>query len=212
MNDKTCAEGSSLGDMLTAAGLFVGLLTAWLYMAGWNYAYSYFDHFRIPLLMIDLPFEHYLMYGGSLVTKFPIRSICIIVLICAVGLLAYRWSQALGRVGLTLAAVVLCLLLIGLARWGGDAAARDDIRNLEKTDFAAFPRVHFVFDSKSDVQQKAIGDVATADCGRLVASSRERLFIVRTVKDAPTVSLSTIVISAKRAEMFVIMADYSSCN
>jgi len=69
-----------------------------------------------------------------------------------------------------------------------------------------------VFDSKSDLQQKAIGDVATADCGRLVASSRERLFIVRTVKDAPTISLSTIVISAKGAEMFVITADYSSCN
>jgi hypothetical protein len=210
MNDRTHAEPASLGDMLTAAGLFVGLLTAWLYMAGWNYAYTYFDHFRIPLLMIELPFEHYLMYGGSLVRKFPNWSVFIVLLLCVVGLLAH--SRAFGKIGLTVIAVVLCLLLTELARWGGDAAARDDIRNLQKTDFGAFPRVHFIFDSKYDVQQKAIGDVSAADCGRLVASTRDKLFIVRPVKDAPTTSLSTIVISAKSAEMFVIKADYSSCK
>lgn len=212
MNDKTCVDAPSLGDLLTAAGLFVGLLAAWLYMAGWNYAYSYFDHFRIPLLMIDLPFEHYLMYGGSLPNKFPIASVFIILLLFVVGLAVHRWSNALRKVGLTVTAIVLCFLLVSLARWGGEAAARYDIRNLENTDFAAFPRVHFVFDSKSDAQQKALGDVATADCGRLVASSRERLFIVRTVRDAPTVSLVTIVVSAKSAEMFFITADYSSCK
>jgi hypothetical protein len=211
-NQGSTGAAPSLADLLTAAGLLVALATAWLYMAGWNYAYSYFDHFRIPLLMVDLPFEHYLMYGGSLVTKFPVSSVCVVGLLFAVGLLARRWANVLGKIGLTIVAIVVCLSLVDLARRGGEAASRDDIRTLESTDFAAFPRVQFAFDAKSDAQQKAIGDVATADCGRLVASSRDRLFIIRPVKDAPTASLSTIVVSAKSAETFVITAQYSSCK
>jgi hypothetical protein len=52
-----------LSDLTTAAGFFVGLMAAWLYLAGWTYAYTYFDRFRLPLLMLDLPYEHLLIYG-----------------------------------------------------------------------------------------------------------------------------------------------------
>lgn len=204
-------EPPSLSDMLTAAGLLVGLTTAWLYMAGWNYAYSYYDHFRIPLLMIELPFEHYLMYGGSLATKFPVRTFILLCVLLALALVVRRWAHRLGKLGLTIVAIVVGFTLVDLARRGGEAAAKHDIRILESTDFAAFPRVQFAFDAKSDAQ-KTIGDVATADCGRLVASGRERLFIIRPIKGAPTASLPTIVVSAKSAEIFVITAEYSSCK
>lgn len=50
----------SLSDVVSAAGLALGLVSAWLYAAGWTYAYVYFDRFRIPLLMLDIPFEHFL--------------------------------------------------------------------------------------------------------------------------------------------------------
>lgn len=204
-------EAPSLSDMLTAVGMLIGLATAWLYMAGWNYAYSYFDHFRIPLLMIDLPFEHYLMYGGSLATKFPVRTIALLFGLVAVALIVRRLAHVLGKVGLTIVAIIAGFVLVDLARRGGDAAARDDIRTLESTDFAAFPRVQFVFDAKSDVQ-KTIGDVATGDCGRLVAAGRERMFVIRPIKGAPTASLATIVVSAKSSEIFVVTTEYSSCK
>ncbi|MCK1523386.1 MULTISPECIES: hypothetical protein [unclassified Bradyrhizobium] len=214
MNGTHQGSGSappSLSDMLTAAGLLVGLATAWLYMAGWNYAYSYFDHFRIPLLMIELPFEHYLMYGGSLATTFPGWTFFLLCVLLVVALVVRRCAHVLGRVGLTIITIVIGLSLVDLARCGGEAAARHDIRMLERTDFAAFPRVQFVLDVKSEAQ-KAIGDVATADCGRLVASGKERMFIIRPIKGAPTASLPTIVVSAKSAEVFVITAEYSSCK
>src|SRR3954454_24094510 len=59
----------SFGDVISAATFAVAVLTAWLYVAGWTYAYHYFDRFRIPLLMLDLPKEHYFVYGGLVVWK-----------------------------------------------------------------------------------------------------------------------------------------------
>ena len=43
-------EGLSLGDVVSSVGAALGLIAAWLYAAGWTYAYDYFDRFRIPLL------------------------------------------------------------------------------------------------------------------------------------------------------------------
>ena len=53
----------------TASGKRLGLVTAWNYFAGWSYAYHYFDRFRIPLLMVDVPTEHVFVYGGLVIWK-----------------------------------------------------------------------------------------------------------------------------------------------
>jgi hypothetical protein len=52
----------TLGDVVSAAALVLGLITAWLYVTGWTYAYRYFDAFRIPMLMAEQPREHLFVY------------------------------------------------------------------------------------------------------------------------------------------------------
>src|SRR6516225_5425299 len=89
----------SLGDVVSVAGLIIALLTAWLYVAGWTYAYDYFTRFRVPLLMIDLPFEHYLVYGGSVPIYFPKFSVLCAALFTAVLWGTHKWSGYLGRFG-----------------------------------------------------------------------------------------------------------------
>ena len=59
--------GPTLGDVVSAAALVLGLITAWLYVTGWTYAYHYFDAFRIPMSMADLPREHLFFCGGLVV-------------------------------------------------------------------------------------------------------------------------------------------------
>jgi len=54
----------SLGDVVSAATFVIAVITAWLYTVGWTYVYQYFIQFRIPLLLTDLPLQHYLVYGG----------------------------------------------------------------------------------------------------------------------------------------------------
>src|SRR4051812_4091576 len=59
----------SLSDIVSVATFAVAVITAWLYMIGWTYAYQYFLRFRISLLMIDIPLQHYLVYGGLVLSK-----------------------------------------------------------------------------------------------------------------------------------------------
>jgi len=39
MNAAQKAKSPSLGEIAAAAAFVVGLVTAWLYLAGWTYAY-----------------------------------------------------------------------------------------------------------------------------------------------------------------------------
>jgi hypothetical protein len=49
----------SIGEISGAAGFAIGVVSAWLYVAGWTYAYHYFDSFGIRA-MIEIPKENYL--------------------------------------------------------------------------------------------------------------------------------------------------------
>jgi hypothetical protein len=201
----------SLGDVVSAASLIIGLLTAWLYVAGWTYAYDYFANFRIPLLMIDLPLEHYFVYGGSVPAYFPVFSIVVAVLFTALLCALHKWSNYFGRFGTTAALVILVFMAFGLARWGGAAAARSEFQFQRDSDYPAYPRVRLAFGNKSD-GQTVIGDVTMRDCGRLVASGRELFFLIRPVREVPGLSLYTVVVPFREAGSLVITGEYTSCR
>jgi hypothetical protein len=55
--------GADLGAIVAAISLVIGMVTAWLYMAGWTYAYWYFDNFQLGLLALDIKREAFLIYG-----------------------------------------------------------------------------------------------------------------------------------------------------
>ena len=90
MNASQTKERPSIGDVLAAAGFAIGLITAWLYLAGWTYAYHYFDRFGIPLLMVDIPKENYFVYGGIVVSHFPVWGLIIGMAVLAV-VYSWRW-------------------------------------------------------------------------------------------------------------------------
>jgi hypothetical protein len=161
--------------------------------------------------MVDLPLEHYFVYGGSVPAYFPIFSIIVAVLFTGVLCGLYKWSNYLGRFGTTAALVILVFMALGLAHWGGAAAARSEFQFQQDSDYPAYPRVRLAFGNKSDLQA-VIGDVTTRDCGRLVASSRELFFLIRPVREVPGISLDTIVVSSKEAEFLVITGEYTSCR
>ena len=51
MNGSQEAKPPSLGEFIGAAAFLLGLFSAWLYAAGWAYAYHYFDRFGIPFAL-----------------------------------------------------------------------------------------------------------------------------------------------------------------
>jgi hypothetical protein len=56
-NDR--ATGGLLLDLATA----LALISALIYATGWTYAYHYFSHFKLGLLMLEIPVQYFFMYG-----------------------------------------------------------------------------------------------------------------------------------------------------
>ena len=200
----------SFGDVVSAGGLTVGLVTAWLYVAGWEYAYTYFDRFRIPLLMLDFPLEHYLVYGGLVVRKdIWIALACAAVLVALLFVVA-RWSSQLGRFWVTTIVVLIVVAAFALARSAGSSAALADFSEQRSTDYAAYPRVHVTWNGTENSAAAFVTDVVKTDCGRLLAVSKDRLFLIRPVRGAVSLDLDTFVLPAEKA-ILRIDADYTSC-
>src|SRR3954447_17224633 len=91
------AKSPSLGEIVSAATFVIAVLTAWLYTMGWTYVYHYFLQFRIPLLLIDLPLQHYLIYGGLVLWKNVWASLAISVGVLVLCWVCVRFASRLGR-------------------------------------------------------------------------------------------------------------------
>ena len=59
---------------------------------------------------------------------------------------------------------------------------------------------------------ETLGDTATTDCSRLVAATKDRLFLIRPSSDAPGADIDTYVISAEQVLAMRIMGNYASCR
>jgi hypothetical protein len=127
----------SLGDIVGLLVFLVGLMTAWLYVAGWTY---YFDRFGIPLLMVDIPKENYLVYGGVVVQQFPLWGVGLgLALLVAASL--WRWiGGILGRTAAPVGVIAIAIVF-WLGYEGAIAAAHQRYLEQGQSDYSAYPRV-----------------------------------------------------------------------
>ena len=117
--------------------------------------------------MVDLPLEHYFVYGGSVPSYFPVSSMIVAALFTAFLCGLHKWSHYFGRFGTTAALVTLVFVAFGLARWGGAAAARSEFQFQRESDYPAYPRVRLAFGNKKltgrqswGMSQRAIAGVS----------------------------------------------------
>jgi hypothetical protein len=137
MNAAQKAKSPSLGEIAAAAAFVVGLVTAWLYLAGWTYAYHYFDRFGIPLLMVDIPKENYFIYGGIVLLQFPIWDL-LIVLVLLAGIVLWRWLRLdAGRLKVPLSLVAL-LAVFWLGPRAAAVAAHEQFIEQRESDFGLY--------------------------------------------------------------------------
>lgn len=209
---QDAARAPSLGDVVSAATFAVAIITAWLYAAGWSYAYHYLDRFRVPLLMAGLPLEHYLVYGGLVVWKDLAAAVGVAVLVVAFAWACARWAGRLERFWISTLLVLLVVALFALARAAGAGAAQADFLAQRDSDYAAYPRVRLI-----RMQEAAAGvgghlaDVPWTDCGRLLLAGGGRLFLVRPIRGAPGADLDAFVVPADQVEAVRITGAYRSC-
>lgn len=64
-------KSPSWAEIVSGLTLLVGLAAAWLYVAGWTYAYAYFRGFHVPLTLVDLPHKEVFVFGALAFWKQP---------------------------------------------------------------------------------------------------------------------------------------------
>lgn len=204
--------GPSLGDVVSAAALVLALITAWLYVAGWTYAYAYFDAFRIPMLMTDLPREHLFVYGGLVVWKNLMAVTVLALAVVAVIGLCVRYGTRLRRFGIAAVVVVLVVALFAVGRLAAVRAAEADFAAQQATDYDAYPRVRFALEDEGAAGRALLAGLADSDCGRLVLATADRLFLIRPVRGVPKAPLDTFVVPRDHLTVLRLKADYTSCK
>jgi hypothetical protein len=207
-------EAPSLGDIVAGAAFAVGLISAWLYVAGWTYAYQYFDRFRIPLLLVELPREHLFVYGGLTLWKNLVWTIVGAVVAAGLVVLAVVLRQLLGRLGLTGLTVLGVIVLFALARAAGTTTAQADFLEQRASDYAAYPRVIVTLgeDAPPAEREDQALAIATSGCARLLLFNDERLFLIRPIRNAPGVDLHTFVLPWTDVAALRITGEYTSCD
>ena len=213
MNTSQKAKPPSLGDLIGAAAFMVGLISAWLYATGWTYAYHYFDRFGIPLLMVDIPKENYLVYGGVVVRQFPIWGLAIGLATLMV-VTSWRWLGAkVGRLVVPLSLLAV-LAVFWLGHQAGVVAAHRQYALQRETDYSAYPRVQVW--PKEDAKPTEGSPLASPDltkgCYRLFLHNQERLFLLRPLKGAAAADLPLLISPWDQIELIRVLPDHTSCE
>jgi hypothetical protein len=163
------AKPPSLGNLGASAVFVVGLVSTWMYATGWAYAYHYLDRFGVPLLMVDIPKEHYFVYGWVVLRYFAVSAL----LIAGVGVLLFatwHWTGVrLGRWALLLG-VLAVLVLFWLGHVAGVTAAHEQYRVQRENDYSAYPRVQVWLreDAESLARFSPVLDALASSCYRLL--------------------------------------------
>jgi MFS family permease len=211
MNSPEKEKPPSLSELVGAAAFLVGLVSAWLYAAGWTYAYHYFDRFGIPLLMVEIPKENYLVYGGVVAREFPIWGLAI-GLAALVAVTSWRWLGA--KVGhLTLSFGLLAMLAVfGLGHQAGVVAAHRQYALQRETDYRAYPRLQIWPKEKAKEGSPTASADLTNGCYRLLLHNQNRLFLLRPLKGAPAADLPLLILPWDQIEQIRVLPDNTSCE
>jgi hypothetical protein len=210
MSDKT---GPTLGDVISTATFAVAVITAWLYAVGWTYVSQYFIQFRIPLLMLDLPLQHYFVYGGLVLWKRAWLSLGIIITLVALAWGCVRWASTFGRFAISAIMVMIVLTLFWIGHSASVATARAEFLKQQQNDYPAYPRIAILLKKEtSEALGDRLGDIAKTDCGRLLLFSSGRLFLIRPVAGVPSASLDVFVLPTDQLIAFRIVDEYRSCR
>jgi hypothetical protein len=197
-NDR--ASGALLLDLATA----LALISALIYATGWTYAYHYFSHFELGLLMLDIPVQYFFMYGFWV---FKAWGWLIVVLYGLVALpflipdpyIAPRLRRLTAeRPGLLrhgqVLLVLLVLLAFLLAWWLAAISADRYYREQQAVGFSAYPHVRIwpKEPPPTDPRLRTLYAALPEGGYRLLLQNRNALFLFKVPRDGKPARLAVI--------------------
>jgi hypothetical protein len=201
--------GTSVGH---AATIVIGAAVAWLYVAGWAYAYSHFDHFHIYLLTLQIPKEYFFVYGGFVVWHFPLWDLLVAAVLIAATIFWPKLRIEAGRLQI-LSSMLALAAAFWLALHAGWTAADQQFEADRADGYRSHHSVQ-VF-PRSDLAPAADSPWSSQDlpagCYRLIQDNRDRLFLVRPIKNVPGADLALVVLPRDQVESMRVMPGDLNC-
>lgn len=166
---------------LIETGAITGVATAFLYIAGWSYAYHYFQCFHLGLIGLEIENEYFLLYDfwvwrANLCWMLP----CLLAAISLLLLFQRFWQQRpellhwlrpVAQIGVPTSLLLLFLALYQLGAWTGQA----DFAREQRADFPSYPRVKVWLKDKQDARAAEL----VKGCYRLLLRGKEQLYLFR---------------------------------
>lgn len=207
-------KGPDLGAIVAAISLFIGVVTAWLYMTGWTYAYWYFDKFQLGLLALDIKREAFLIYGFWVVIENWLWLLAAII----IGLVLSFWRpQPSADFPKTIWAwfgLVLVVAVFVLGYFGGRSTSEIHFAEDQASGYEAARRVEVIADTdwlqKQGTQELAKG--LAGGCFRLLLKTKDDVFLIRPVKGFEASSQPLLAIPWSEVEAMRILTDSDSCS
>ncbi len=218
-NPKSLPQWIELGKIIT-------LLVPLLYIAGWSYAYHYFDRFHLGLLGLDIPKEYLFVYS-FMVIKWQYYIFVLILTGLAIGyfLIKLAVKKYLKRhpSSDTLEAKIQSIMLATLAIavlmmfWVfyllGNRASQQNYDYEKTNDFPSYPRVKVWVKTEEKQPKDAKASEWEKGCYRLLLKNKENLYLFYPGNQKD--KISTDIIPAGRVETVRMVPVYETtkeCN
>ncbi len=187
------------------AGTLATLLIPMVYTAGWSYAFKYFQHFHLGLLGLEIPREHFFLYGFFVVRDRFFSMMMILLLMVVLYLLSrhyfFKKPRTRPKGALTTwlflvhVALVPALTLFAFVvfYFFGEVAAQSAYEYQVKAEFPAYPRVQVWISAeaagaadpaappRTDPMAPTVTEAMAEDwaggCYRLLLRSKDHLYV-----------------------------------
>ncbi|CAN2043202.1 conserved membrane hypothetical protein [Candidatus Magnetomoraceae bacterium gMMP-1] len=187
-----------------------------LYVAGWAFAYNYFDKFGVGLLSLDLPKEYYIIYGFWTIQNQWAVLLYILAFYVIISLAPIEFTVNLHEnmnrfKALTfILLVLLAVLIFSIDYKLGERTAENIFEKQRAGDYSAYPRVEVHLSEKA----AGISDRVNLEkgCYRLLLENKGRLFVFRSFAKMPGADLATLVIPESQVEAWNILPHRNSCK
>ncbi len=202
------------------AGRFLDVATlltlgaALVYVAGWTYAYHYFDHFQLGLLTLEIPAEYYFMYGFWVFRDWWWLVLAVLLGAFYFPLLATRLPAAVlhwGRPALP----GLALVVFVAVHWLAVYEANGDFYRQRDADFPDYPRARVWLkpaDKQDEARLAALRAALPEGCHRLLLQNQDKLFLFQPPAQAAAVELAAVQVPLSEVQGLRVLPQFGSCG
>jgi hypothetical protein len=180
-----------------------GLLTAWIFVMGWSYLYTYYEYFGLNINSLELPIYQYFLFCFTQFVSFRWNAFIVAPMI--LGLFMLTWmgtSVRRKRWGFAVAVASLALYWIGF-RFSVSDGTKRAIEDM--SDSSYLPLITLEFKNPNQAfKYGVIEQSLNSNQLRLLIENKDRLFVFVPVNTSDPIARVTL-FEIDRKDVFVTM-------